>query len=337
MQHSRIRVRGGCLAQSSASASSRSFLRVLAPTNGRPVASISALISSRRRSLTAVASARMRSIRTRKAYLPWPTSYGASISKGMTPMRSRTSEPGSMAQNWIRSKSGPSGGTATLNRVTLMEPLKRPMDISSSPPRGGGEGGILAHRGTGGRGRRRRRGRSRGRRRGPRRRDGAVAARCAVRRGAAFRSRSCRFSRSGLRVQILLLDRFVAGHGLHVEVGGRLGPGVRLLGELIESSSCRQVLQSALGRLLAPRLVLDRLREDEALGAFGHVRRLFLRLLGGAEVRDPARSGLFSFFLVSLGDLLRNLGLLLDEAPILHRLLVGGEDEADALVRGDVG
>src|SRR6185436_4395843 len=124
-------------------------------------------------------------------------------------------------------------GTATLNRVTLMEPLKRPMDISSSLPRGGGEGGILAHRGTGGRGR------SRGRRRGPRRRDGTVAARRAVRRGAAFRSRSCRFSRSGLRVQVLLLDRLVAGHGLHVE-GGRLGPGARLLGELLESSSCRQ-------------------------------------------------------------------------------------------------
>ena len=74
MQHSRIRVRGAWPAQSSDSASSRSFLRVLEPTNGAPVASISALTSSLSRSLTAVASGRIRSIRTRKAQRPWPTS-----------------------------------------------------------------------------------------------------------------------------------------------------------------------------------------------------------------------------------------------------------------------
>src|SRR5689334_2644182 len=42
-------------------------------------------------------------------------------------MRSRTSEPGSMAQNRARSKSGPSGGTETLKRVTLTVPLRRPI------------------------------------------------------------------------------------------------------------------------------------------------------------------------------------------------------------------
>jgi hypothetical protein len=74
MQHSRIRVRGACPAQSSDSASSRSFLRVLDPTNGAPVVSISARISSLTRSLTAVGSGRILSIRTRKAQRPWPTS-----------------------------------------------------------------------------------------------------------------------------------------------------------------------------------------------------------------------------------------------------------------------
>src|SRR5262245_30089557 len=42
MHPSMILVRGSCRAQSSDSASSRSFLRVLAPTNGRPEDSISA-------------------------------------------------------------------------------------------------------------------------------------------------------------------------------------------------------------------------------------------------------------------------------------------------------
>ena len=66
MQHSTIRVRGACRIADSASARSRSFLRVFGPTKVLPVASISPLTSSRSRSLTAVASGRMRSIRSRK-------------------------------------------------------------------------------------------------------------------------------------------------------------------------------------------------------------------------------------------------------------------------------
>src|ERR1700712_2786577 len=42
-------------------------------------------------------------------------------------MRSRTSEPGSISQKRARSKSGPSGGTATLNRVTATLALKSPI------------------------------------------------------------------------------------------------------------------------------------------------------------------------------------------------------------------
>src|SRR5688572_6035034 len=53
-------------------------------------------------------------------------------------MRSRTSEPGSIAQKRARSKSGPSGGTDTLKRVTLTVPLRRPIDTSCAAG-----GGIL--------------------------------------------------------------------------------------------------------------------------------------------------------------------------------------------------
>src|SRR4051794_31534331 len=45
----------------------------------------------------------------------------------MKPIRSRTSVPGSISQKRARSKSGPSGGTTTLNRVMLSVPLRRPM------------------------------------------------------------------------------------------------------------------------------------------------------------------------------------------------------------------
>src|SRR4051812_44829438 len=62
-------------------------------------------------------------------------------------MRSRTSEPGSISQKRARSKSGPSAGTATLNRVTATVLLKSP--IVEKPPADvrrteGDEEGILA-------------------------------------------------------------------------------------------------------------------------------------------------------------------------------------------------
>src|SRR4051795_11933727 len=68
-------------------------------------------------------------------------------------MRSRTSEPGSISQKRARSKSGPSAGTATLNRVTATVPLKSPIVRKTSCERGrkGRRGEILA---DGGRGRR---------------------------------------------------------------------------------------------------------------------------------------------------------------------------------------
>src|SRR6478672_546774 len=61
-------------------------------------------------------------------------------------MRSRTSEPGSISQKRARSKSGPSAGTATLNRVTATVPLKSPIVRKTSCERGrkGRRGEILA-------------------------------------------------------------------------------------------------------------------------------------------------------------------------------------------------
>src|SRR3954468_7973444 len=62
-------------------------------------------------------------------------------------MRSRTSEPGSISQKRARSKSGPSAGTATVNRVTATVLPKSP--IVEKPPADvrrteGDEEGILA-------------------------------------------------------------------------------------------------------------------------------------------------------------------------------------------------
>src|SRR4051794_23794916 len=71
-------------------------------------------------------------------------------------MRSRTSEPGSISQKRARSKSGPSGGTTTLNRVTATVPLKSPIAKTSccaaaAADNAGGKRGILADgRGLGG-------------------------------------------------------------------------------------------------------------------------------------------------------------------------------------------
>src|SRR3982750_3233739 len=149
MQHSTIFVRGACRIAASPSASSRSRLHVLGPTNVLPVASISAFTSSRSRSLTAVASGPMRAIRMRKAQRPRATSQGASSSKGTNPMRSRTSEPGSISQKRARSKSGPSAGTATLNRVTATVLLKSPIVknlLRTSGGRNGDEEGDLSPR-----------------------------------------------------------------------------------------------------------------------------------------------------------------------------------------------
>src|SRR5947199_580525 len=73
-------------------------------------------------------------------------------------MRSRTSEPGSIAQKRARSKSGPSGGTTTLKRVTASVPLKSPivLYLLLLPAMPVERGGILADgRGRGGMGVRR--------------------------------------------------------------------------------------------------------------------------------------------------------------------------------------
>src|SRR5947208_6824629 len=61
-------------------------------------------------------------------------------------MRSRTSEPGSISQKRARSKSGPSGGTTTLKRVTASVPLKSPivLYLLLLPAMPVERGGILA-------------------------------------------------------------------------------------------------------------------------------------------------------------------------------------------------
>src|SRR4051812_12181071 len=121
-------------------------------------------------------------------------------------MRSRTSEPGSISQKRARSKSGPSGGTTTLNRVTATVPLKSPIVaclLLPLPPSAAERAGILAD----GRGRR---GRSLGRISGRRILGGRLC-------------RGCRRRFGGARVR---LSRSRAGLGSGLGSGGRILRGV---------------------------------------------------------------------------------------------------------------